>query len=354
MTLIAFLLVVQTAARADTVMPYLAFPERGLDDPAAYQGYRTRLYRDSRRNTVQIYLNQTNGRVVHVWADGWDESIGFTVRDTAGHAAAIDWGGSGAVVATVRGQRTLRYTLALPAAPTRIGLFLLGSMRVERDLGYAGRDTGVFRTPTFVPAELEHLVTNIAGLGPADRRRALQSLGAASIAALRARLEPSVTLEQNATAWLLRVAQPSFDGKHHLTLILSGDARRMRVVPGTGVVTIRPRGTGPMVVGVEIATDGPALTPLDRQAIFNAAFRRFYESVRADTAHPLRVRQLEREVRGFELLSSKEKLMAGLPTYATYFGRDMLMTALLMEPVWSDTMAENVMAAALRKLAPDG
>jgi hypothetical protein len=46
--------------------------------------------------------------------------------------------------------------------------------------------------------------------------------------------------------------------------------------------------------------------------------------------------------------------MAGLPTFATYFGRDMLMTALLMQPVWADTMAENVIAAALRKLGPAG
>ena len=109
-----------------------------------------------------------------------------------------------------------------------------------------------------------------------------------------------------------------------------------------------------MTIGVEIVTDGPALTPLSRAAIFNEQFRRFYERVRADTAHPLRFRRLEREVRGFELLSSREKLMAGLPNYATYFGRDMLMTALLMEPVWSDTMPEHVIAAALRKLGSAG
>jgi len=109
-----------------------------------------------------------------------------------------------------------------------------------------------------------------------------------------------------------------------------------------------------MTIAVEIVTDGPALTPLSRDAIFNDRFRRFYESVRADTAHPLRFRRLERELRGFELLSSREKLMAGLPNYATYFGRDMLMTALLMEPVWSDTMPEHVIAAALRKLGPAG
>ena len=98
----------------------------------------------------------------------------------------------------------------------------------------------------------------------------------------------------------------------------------------------------------------PRSSPLPREQIFNDEFRNFYALVQADTAHPLRLRRLEREVRGFELLSSREKLMAGLPNYATYFGRDMLMTALLMEPVWSDTMVEHVIAAALAKLASSG
>src|SRR2546427_361446 len=127
-----------------------------------------------------------------------------------------------------------------------------------------------------------------------------------------------------------------------------------RATPRGSVMTVRPRRPGPMTIAVEIVTDGPALTPLSRDAIFNDRFRRFCEGVRADTAHPLRFRRLEREVRGFELLSSREKLMAGLPNYATYFGRDMLMTALLMEPVWSDTMPEHVIAAALRKLGSAG
>src|SRR2546425_7985127 len=46
--------------------------------------------------------------------------------------------------------------------------------------------------------------------------------------------------------------------------------------------------------------------------------------------------------------------MAGLPNFATYFGRDMLMTALLMEPVWAPAMPEHVIASALRKLSPTG
>jgi hypothetical protein len=59
-------------------------------------------------------------------------------------------------------------------------------------------------------------------------------------------------------------------------------------------------------------------------------------------------------VRGLELLASREKLMAGLPTYATYFGRDMLMTGLMMRPVWRPEMSEFIIASALRKLSADG
>src|SRR5207244_12618384 len=81
---------------------------------------------------------------------------------------------------------------------------------------------------------------------------------------------------------------------------------------------------------------------------------RFYERVRAYTAHRERFRRLEREVRGTELLCYGEKLMAGLPNFATYFGRDMFMTALLMRPVWAPAMPEHVIASALRKLSPDG
>ena len=66
----------------------------------------------------------------------------------------------------------------------------------------------------------------------------------------------------------------------------------------------------------------------------------------------IRHRRMERQVRGVELLSSKEKLMAGLPNFATYFGRDMMMTALMMRPIWTAGMSEHVIASVLRKLGP--
>src|SRR5688500_19461728 len=47
-------------------------------------------------------------------------------------------------------------------------------------------------------------------------------------------------------------------------------------------------------------------------------------------------------------------MMAGLPNYAAYFGRDMMMSALMLEPVSSPAIAEHVIASVLRKLGPAG
>src|SRR5213594_2758056 len=352
MSLLAFLLVAQTATQ-DTVRPYLAFPEPGLDDPAAYEGYATRVYQDASHNAFQVYLKGNTGRVVNLWADAANESVGFTVRDSSGRPAELAWGSSGAVVTGSAHTRSVSYALELPST-VRVGLFLLGSMRVERDLQYAGRDTLPLDAPPCTQAELVDLIDHVAKLKPAERTRHLSLLGVKNIDALRARLRSSVTTKVGDTAWVVRVEQPSFDGKNHLWLALEGDARETVSTLSGSTVTVRRPAGGPVRLTVRVTTDAPALVPLGRAEIFNEDFQRFAAQVRADTAHPLTSRRLEREVRGVELLCYREKLMAGLPNFATYFGRDMLMTALLMQPVWAPAMSEHVVGSALGKLSPAG
>src|SRR5712671_3350220 len=320
--LLALLFTIQAASQRESA-PVLQFPTPGLDDSAAYEGYTAQLYRDARGNSVEIYIEGKTGRVVHLWADALNESIGFTARDAA---VAFDEGP--AAVGATGGRRWLRYSLTVQGGQSvRFGQFLLGSMRIERDFGYAGRVRDSIDAPTFVVPEMAQLAR---ALGPP----------------YTARLTPSVRLTGTPRDWTMRASQPSLDGKNHLWLTLRGDTRTTRARFADRVLTIRSVGTRPVTFSVEIATDGRPLDPLRRNQIFSAEFRRFADSAKSP--------RLEREIRGFELLSSKQKLMAGLPTYATYFGRDMLMTALLMEPVWADTMPEFVMGAALAKLAPDG
>src|SRR5258705_10278734 len=102
--------------------PALQSPPPGLDDPAAYEGYPARLYRDARGNSVEIYIEGKTGRVVHVWADALNESIGFTVRASGGQEttaggqttnAAVAFGDGPATVWSRGGRRGLSYALTV-------------------------------------------------------------------------------------------------------------------------------------------------------------------------------------------------------------------------------------------------
>src|SRR2546422_4807639 len=176
MSAFALLVVLQAMAGVDTVRPYLAFPEPGLDDPAAYEGYETRVYRDARGNAFQVYVRGSGGRVVNLWADAANESVGFTVRDSSGKPAELAWGSSGAAVTAWARTRSLSYGLEAPSSVT-IGLFLLGSMRVERDFQYAGRDSLPLDATPFPQSELTELIDHLARMRPGERARHLSLLG---------------------------------------------------------------------------------------------------------------------------------------------------------------------------------
>jgi hypothetical protein len=342
--------------QAGPVEPVLALPEPGLDDSSAYQGYQTRFYRDSKRNAVQIYLEPHGGRVVHVWADAANESIGFTVRDGAGRAARTTWGAGPADVADSGAARTLEYRLTTGSPRIELGWFLLGSMRVERDFQYAGRHLLPFRGPPFRVAEESLLVAAVGRLPAAERRRHLALLGVRTPDQLSARLQPTITVAREGEGWRVRVERPSLDGRNRLALELRTGAGDAVLRPTPRTIAVRSRAGGPVSLSVRILTDAGALTPLSRDEIFNREFHDFLSGAAGarDSAAVMRYRRLERQVRGVELLSTREKLMAGLPNFATYFGRDMMMTALMMRPVWSPEMSEHVIAGVLRKLGPGG
>src|SRR5205807_2962400 len=269
MTLLKLLLlVVQSAPPVDTVPPYLSFPEPGLDDPAAYEGYETRVYRDASGNAFQVYLNRSKGRVVHLWADAVNESAGFTARDSAGTPAELAWSSGGAIVGASGQTRSVSYGLETPSSVT-LGLFLLGSMRVERDLQYARRDSLPLDAVPFPQAELSQLIDHIAKLRSAERARHLSLLGVTSLEALRARLLPRITAQRGDTVWVVRVEQVSFDGKSHLWLALEGDARETVAAVTGRTITIRRPAGGLVRFTVRVTTDAAALTPLSRTEMFN-------------------------------------------------------------------------------------
>jgi hypothetical protein len=342
--------------QAGQTTPVLDFPEPGLDDSSAYQGYQTRFYRDSRKNAVQIYLEPRGGRVVHVWADAANESAGFTVRDAAGRPVRTTWGAEQADVADSGASRSIEYRLIAGASRIELGWFLLGSMRIERDFQYVGRHLLPFQAPPFRVAEESLLVAGVGRLPAEERRRHLALLNARAMEQLSGRLQPTIRATRAGDRWRVRIERPSLDGRNRLAFEFRTDAGDALLRPTLRTVAIRSRSGGPVSLAVRVITDAAPLTPLDRAEIFNRDFHDFLAAAAraSDSAGVIRYRRLDRQVRAVELLRTREKLMAGLPNFATYFGRDMMMTALMMQPVWSPAMSEHVLASVLRRLGPGG
>ena len=365
--LIATLLLVQSLAHG-LQGPVLEFPEAGLDDPAAYKGYATRFFRDSHGNAFQIYLDNRAGRVVHVWADAANESAAFTVRDTAGRAVPVAWGGPGATPSSAGRERSMRYVLAVESGAVELGWFLLGTMRQERDFQYLQWHRRPYGDSAFVLPELTGLIASLERLPPDERARHLALLAARDVGELRSRLEPGVTLTRSETAWVVRAEHTSLDGRNDMRLEFRGAPDETDISVVDGRVIIHPRAGRAVRLDLTVTTDAASLAPLERDRLFNADFEEYYARKQrvADSvsrvlgpsaAQDSRVRafrRLDRQVRGLSLLSSRDKLIASMPNYATYFGRDMMMSALMLEPIVSVDVQEIVIASMLRKLSPEG
>lgn len=361
MNVLGLALLAQLGVPPTPVQPVLRFPDAGLDDTSAYRGYQTQFYRDAARNTLQTYIDQRSARVVHLLADADNASVGFTARDAAGRTATLHFAPAAAIVSRTGRTRAFEHQLQADADAIHIGWFLLGSMRVERDFQHDERAREGFHAAPFAIPEVARLIAALERLPAPIRARHLARLNARSVPALRARTTAPVTLRATGSRWVARVQQVTLDARDTLSLEISADPATVTATVAGDSLSLASRGRGPLTFTVRVSTTARPLTPLSRTQIFTPDFLAFLDSTRArgaaapasDTA-AIRARRMERQVRGVELLVSREKLMAGLPTYATYFGRDMLMTALMMRPIWQHETLEAVIATALRKLAPRG
>ncbi|HEX7940675.1 MAG TPA: hypothetical protein VF488_02685, partial [Gemmatimonadaceae bacterium] len=220
MMLATFLLFAQLAVPLAPARPVLSFPERGLDDPAAYAGYQTRFFRDAAGNTLQIYLDSRAQRVVHLMADAEDESIGFTARTPGRMPAALAWASDAARIGRSGRTRIVEYSLVANDPRITVGWFLLGTMRVERDLQYGGQQKTPFSRAPFVVPETDRLLAALARLDAPERARQLALLHAASLDELRSRRAPTIVESAaRASSGRASAAPASGGGVSMLTII---------------------------------------------------------------------------------------------------------------------------------------
>ena len=367
----SFVMVSTLKTSAQTKPPVLEFPQVGLDDFSTYKGYTTRFFKDSEGSTIQISLNENNGRIVHIWADAANESIAFTARDVSGQPAKIHWLSEDAKIYSEGQSRFVQYTLSSESSIFEIGHFLLGTMRIERDYQYFKRHLEPFNAEPFIDEGLIELIGNLKKLSPEVRQRHFSLLKAKNLEELDKRLTPNISSANTETEFIVRIEQMTLDGKNKLFLEISVDRKNAGINLDQNKILVGAIPGQKAQFRVKVGTNSSSLHPLTRNDIFNQKFFQFYENVKAEyndliSSHENSetdittenrwqgFERLERQVKSMELMSSKEKLLAGLPNYATYFGRDMMMSALMLEPVLKPEMLEHVIASVLRKLKPSG
>ena len=175
--------------------------------------------------------------------------------------------------------------LVADAPSIAIGWFLLGSMRVERDLQYAGRQRAAFAEAPFAIPEVDACsphsarsrVASARGISPCSTR-------ARSTSCARARDRRS-PLRDDGDVRVGRVAQPALDGADTLVLELRVDPRAWRAWrPPATRCCLRARDGRRVPFTVRLLTSGGTLTPLARDQIFTPAFLAYVAAARADGA----------------------------------------------------------------------
>ncbi len=365
-----FLIIWSPVENVQSVKPVLEFPEAGIDDLSTYKGYTTRFFKDSDGNTLQISLDQKSGRVVNLWADAVNESISFTARDETGQGAVFDWLSENAEISKNAQKRSVQYSLKTQSTILEIGHFILSTMRKERDFQHFQKHLQPFDSQPFIEAEFKELTASLKKLPQSVQSTQLSILKAKNLTELNSRLLPQITFSKNASHSIATIKQTTVDGKNHLWLELSVDNKSAVMELGEHKIKIRSSSKEPIRLNVKIGADSPSLHPLNSNEIFNDDFFQFYKRAQSDHDQVIKssageqgalksekvvyFKRLERQLKSMELMCFKEKFFAGVPNYATYFGRDMMMSVLMLEPVLKPAMLEHVIASVLNKLKSNG
>ncbi len=330
----------------------LEFPQQGLDDYSTYKGYSTRFFHDINKNTVQVYIKQDVGRVVNVLANGFNESIGFSASKKDGTPALISWNSNRALIFGNGGNNYFKYSLTSNTNSIILGHFYLGTMRQERDIQHFKKHLEPFSTNRFIDDQFNTLIKNIDQLPIKYQNDHLLVLNAPNIERLIDRLNPIVTIQEKGKQNIILVSKTSFDGKNNLLIEFSFSDEIDTYIQGNNIV-LSSINNKPISFDVTISSDAPQLHPIGKDQLFNEDFIAFHQKI-INRGNNTISQKLTRQLKSLELLSSKEKLMASSPNYATYFGRDMMMSALMMESILNPEIIEFVINSVLKKTTKNG
>ena len=229
---------------------------------------------------------------------------------SAGRPAALAGVGTGRRVASPRGRAPIvEYQLVADGPRIDLGWFLLGSMRVERDLQYSERHLAAFAAGrSRLARDRSDARARSSGSTRPTRSRQLALLGAADVEDA-ARATSAHRHDRHERVGLDgAIVQPSLDATRHHGARAARRSRTASASRAGDSISLRARAGSRVRFSVRVSTTGRTLTPLTREEIFTPAFPRVPRGRPATPAGSggpratCGARWLEREVRGVELL----------------------------------------------------
>lgn len=286
-----------------------------------------------RDKTTQAHVLATSGespRLVVAFPRA-NEGAALWAKPLAGRRAELEV--MGGVSSVRRGaQQGVRFRLR-SSTGLRLERVLLGSVRTIRTFHHQ-------RSLKHYKEVIDRSAKQLALLPPEVRKRA----AGLTSEVLRSRAKGQLTASAGKP---LRITarRTSLDGRHTLQVSITAAVASL-VREGTALRLI-PDKDGPLELQVEVMTDRQPLTPLALSRLLRPqVLRRLSrDDLPQSTAAALR---------SLRFLSSGSKLLAGSWRFNTYFGRDTMMSLILLAPVLQPDALEVGLQSVLDRLSEKG
>lgn len=261
------------------------------------------------------------------------ETLDFDVREGSCHHHFFRRGPVAAHLIATSGSAP-RVLFAFPAGNTGAGIWFEAgpepvALVVEGRLAPVERDDGMRGVSAVITTSASALRVRSAVLGSVRGLREFAHHGEIP-EGLACTIDPGSPLVLRRT---------TLDGRHHVALAITPEAGASAVVDAAGqiVITAGPGGGIRMVV-TALADDVP-LTPIPAREILAAT--------EGEGACP-------RSLAALAFLAYEEKLLAGSWRFLTYFGRDTLISLMLLLPALRPAVMEAGLGAVIARLGLDG
>lgn len=164
-------------------------------------------------------------------------------------------------------------------------------------------------------------------------------------------LNPTISVERRGKNEVITLTRKTLDRKNTFYAELKiPDEMEAKVEDGN--LVIESKDGGPVKFGVASSVDYKPLTPYSEDELLNNKASAYREKLKK--TDPQKAKRFGEALQGLSFLSYHEKFLAGSWRFLTYFGRDTMMSLMMLRDSVENNVYESAMQSVLDRLSPEG